>query len=353
MSRINFTQEEYDRLLGHYMAMMEVDAHRMQGCKAHLANMMSTDLKTFWPRDINHMLDNLQQKGLIGHHHIPLIKIKQGEKQSRIALQQDLLLRNQKLPPNHYIVSDEAVSVLAIGDLHVDPSLSNERMKWIGRLAAERQPEHIVQIGDFLNLSSLSGHEKPGTLAYSQKPSFKEDDLPCFIEALKFFQDELPKKYKPRKHVTLGNHCFRMERFQNEHPETNGIFTHMVYSQFEKYGWTYSPYGASYFVSGVEFTHVPFNLMGKPQAITEIAKSAVNDLVYGHTHQKGELRIAKRGHTVTVVNLGCALPYGHIEAYAKHSLNAWSYGVYILTIDGGRIRDTEFLSMRLLEEKYG
>ncbi len=247
------------------------------------------------------------------------------------------------------------MTVLAIGDLHVSPKLSNDRLRWLGKLAAERQPQHIVQIGDWHSLDSLSAHERPGTAGYARKPSFKEDDLPSLIESLELFSAEISeiKKYKPRKHITLGNHEWRMERYENEHPETGGIFTHMFYSQLEKHGWSYSPYGASHFIEGVEFTHAPFNVMGKPQAITELARVAIHDMVCGHTHVKQELRVPKRGHDVTIINLGCALPWGHVEAYAKHSLTGWWYGAAILTINNGRITDTEWLSMKTLEQKYG
>ena len=354
MPRINFTEEEYQRCLSLYVKMAESDAHRMQGCKAHLANLMSTDLKTFWPRDINTILDTLKSRGLIGEHHIPLVKIKQGEKCARTALQMGLLLRNQRLAPNQYVISDAPVSVLAIGDLHVSPKLSNDRLTWLGRLSRDRQPKHIIQIGDWASLDSLSAHEKPGTMGYSRKPSFKDEDLPCFIESLKLFDAGYKTKgYSPIKHVTLGNHEWRLERYENENPETGGIFTHMFYSQFEKYGWGYSPYGASHFIEGVEFTHAPFGIMGKPQSITELARVAVHDTVWGHTHVKQEIRVPKRGHDVTLINLGCALPQGHVEAYAKHSLTGWSYGVYILSISNGRILDSEFISMKTLEKMYG
>lgn len=354
MTRINFTEEEISRCLSLYMKMAESDAHRMQGAKTHLSNLMSTDLKTFWPRDINTILDTLKSRGLIGEHHIPRVKIQHGEKCARIALQKDLLLRNTLLPPNQYAISDASVSVLALGDIHCSPRLSNDRLTWLGRLSKDRQPKHIIQIGDWASLDSLSAHEKPGTAGYAKKPSFKDEDLPNFIESLALFDKACKMKgYKPIKHVTLGNHEWRLERYENENPETGGMFTHMFYSQFEKYGWTYSPYGASHFIEGVEFTHAPFNIMGKPQAITELARVAVHDTVFGHTHVKQEIRVPKRGHDITLINLGCALPQGHIEAYAKHSLTGWSYGVYMLNIYNGRILDSEFISMRTLEKMYG
>ena len=45
--------------------------------------------------------------------------------------------------------------VLAIGDAHDGPRIPKDRFRWFGRLAADTQPDVIVQIGDFLSLDSL------------------------------------------------------------------------------------------------------------------------------------------------------------------------------------------------------
>jgi len=55
---------------------------------------------------------------------------------------------------------------------------------------------------------------------------------------------------------------------------------------------------------------------------------------------------------VSVVNVGCALPHGHVEDYAKHATNGWSWGVTMLGIENGQIVDHQFVSMSTLEDRY-
>ena len=130
-----------------------------------------------------------------------------------------------------------------------------------------------------------------------------------------------------------------------------------LYALFDRYEWTYSPFGEFFFIGDVGFTHVPLNQMGKPyggmHSENSIARDTLHDIVYGHTHKRVDKSFPKIGHDhVTVVNLGCSLPDGHIEEYAKHSVTGWSYGVYDLTIRDGKIKQRTWVPMDVLLETY-
>ena len=56
---------------------------------------------------------------------------------------------------------------------------------------------------------------------------------------------------------------------------------------------------------------------------------------------------------VRIVNVGCALPYGHIEEYAKLNMNGWSWCITELGIWDNHIQETKFVSMDRLEREYG
>lgn len=247
--------------------------------------------------------------------------------------------------------SKDGTRVLAIGDLHVSRETGTERLTWLGRMADEYRPAHIVQIGDFGTFDSVSGHEAPGTIGYAKRPSFINDDLPMVCEALDRFDRELG--YAPRKHITMGNHEARLSRYENDHPESEGMFMHRVEMAFKERGWTVSPYGAKHFIEKVCFTHIPFNAIGKPISDAQIKQTQDYDLVFGHTHKKHELRYPKANSVVTVVNLGCALPEGHVEEYARHSLGGWWYGAALITIYNGCIDSVQWFSMREIEKLYG
>ena len=246
--------------------------------------------------------------------------------------------------------------VLAIGDAHDGVEVPDKsRFYAMGQYALSNQITHIVQIGDFASMDSMSTHDKNDTIKGQNKPSYKED-LDSFSEALQYFDNGL-EDWQGHKHVTLGNHEDRIGRFVNSNPEMAELLYEKLYALFDRYEWTYSPFGEFFFIGDVGFTHVPLNQMGKPyggmHSENSIARDTLHDIVYGHTHKRVDKSFPKIGHDhVTVVNLGCSLPDGHIEEYAKHSVTGWSYGVYDLTIRDGKIKQRTWVPMDVLLETY-
>ena len=246
--------------------------------------------------------------------------------------------------------------LLAIGDAHDGPELPDKsRFYAMGQYAQRNDISHVVQIGDFMSVDSMSTHDKNDTIKGQNKPTYKED-LDSFSEALRYFDNGLDG-WQCEKHVTLGNHEDRIGRFVNNNPEVAELLFEKLYALFDEYQWTYSPFGEFHFVGDVGFTHVPLNQMGKPyggmHSENAIARDSLHDVVYGHTHKRVDKSFPKMGHDhITVINLGCSLPDGHIEDYARHSVTGWSYGVYDLTIRDGKIKERKWVPMDVLMEKY-
>lgn len=246
--------------------------------------------------------------------------------------------------------------VLAIGDAHDGPRIPKDRFRWFGRLAADTQPDVIVQIGDFLSLDSLCRYEGNDTLKGKAKPSLK-DDLDSFKEALEAFDDGLGG-FRPERHVTLGNHEDRIWSFTNRTPEVAELLTENLHTILTDRGWTYSPFGQLHFIGGVGFVHSPLNRLGKPYGgktcEQQIANDALHDVVFGHTHIERRHKAVKIGPNkhVTILNLGCALPDGHREAYLGHASDGWGYGVWDLTLERGQIQAAQWTPMPVLEERY-
>lgn len=244
--------------------------------------------------------------------------------------------------------------VTVIGDLHVHPEIPNERCRWLSRHIEQQRPDSVIQIGDLCTFDSLCRYIDNATFeAWREKPTFKED-----IAAVDDALDKLALDGIPH-HVTLGNHDDRMLSYMNRHPEVYGILTDMYFRTLEKHGWTYSEYGEIVFINGVGFTHVPFNEVGKPYmgktAEMRIANDAKHDIVMGHTHKYKIVTSPKIGEneSVTIINAGCALPSGHVERYAKHTVSGWSYGVLDVWLERGRVSDHSFTTMATLKRRYG
>jgi hypothetical protein len=78
------------------------------------------------------------------------------------------------------------------------------------------------------------------------------------------------------------------------------------------------------------------------------------DILCGHTHRGNVTVLPHLGSDkITVIDLGCALPQGHIEPYAKHNLTGWTWGISELTIQHGSIQGYNFIPMSELERRYG
>ena len=86
-----------------------------------------------------------------------------------------------------------------------------------------------------------------------------------------------------------------------------------------------------------------------------IGQSSLFDVVFGHTHKFNDVRCPKIGKAnyIRVVNVGCSLPFNHIESYAKHSLTGWTYQICELKIWDNHIQEVNNISMQSLERNYG
>jgi len=265
----------------------------------------------------------------------------------------------KSVKPHFTIRQDNAgrsskIRVVCIGDGHDDPRLPDKsRFRWIGQYIRETKPDIVVQIGDFLTLDSLNGHIGNETYEGKSKPSFMAD-MVSFNDALDAMQID-----GIERHCTLGNHERRLYLFENRAPEAYGMMQCELQKIFERHGWTFSPYGMPHQIGGVSFVHCALNTLGKAyggkNSEGTIANDAIGDWVIGHSHRERMHRAAKLGgnNYVKIINVGCALPDGHIEEYARHTLTGWSYGISDMTIQHGHVQDYHFVSMNHLGECYG
>lgn len=264
-------------------------------------------------------------------------------------------------PPNADLAAPtgDAVRVLVIPDRHNDPRHEHRLActTWIARLGSERRPSVVVDLGDASTFDSVSRHDRNDTLRGRMKPPIKAD-LDNHVQALQAFERGRASDWKPRKIKTRGNHEQRLWLWENEHPESEGSHTHRYAEALLQFGWRERDFGEFAYVSGVAFTHAPFNGMGKPMS-GKTATHRAGDLltaplVHGHTHSLNLYSAAKHGpiERVSVLQAGCALPWGEVEHYAAHNPTGWWWGCLLMTVQGGQILDFEAISMLSLRERY-
>lgn len=292
------------------------------------------------------MKENLSINKSAARYSVPRVTLQEYVKRARESLAETY--ERPKQP------SGDLKRVMLVGDMHDSPYLPKDRFSWIGQYARDEAPDQIVQVGDMASLDSLCSHVDNSTWEGKGKPTFQMD-MASLDEALERLGEHTAKI---PKHVTLGNHEHRIWLFENVSPETFGMMSDELTNILKRHGWTWSRFGEYWNYSGVRFTHVPLSKMGKPMGGKTVANSAardsVFDLCFGHTHNANVRTEAKLvdNSKVRVIEAGCALPYGYVERYAKHSLTGWDYGVWILAIRDGRIEGFKWMSMAELERRY-
>lgn len=260
--------------------------------------------------------------------------------------------------PEAFDLSGDGKTCLIIPDLHQDPRFPHrlDVLRWAARLGVDRKIDTVYQLGDWSTWDSVSFHDKNDTQKARLKPPIR-DDMDNLLEGIQAFQSE-QGSWKPKKKITKGNHEYRLEKFENANPETHRAFTTERDQIFASFGWKMSEYGVVTYCEGVGITHHPVNGMGRAFGGKTGAQRAGNEsscsLIYGHTHHWKFVPAPKLGPTggVDIMEAGCAMLWGEVEHYALHSLNDWWWGLTIVHLEGGRIRDFERLSMLTLRDKY-
>lgn len=249
------------------------------------------------------------------------------------------------------------IRVVAIGDPHDKPGRCKERFKWLGRFAADMNPDVVVSIGDWASLDSLSTHEMPGSQGDADRPPFHEE-LESLDESLSVFHLGLPVGSVP-VFTTHGNHEHRAVRAAQRQPKQCGDLPVRLDQVFARYRVTTKPFGEFLDIGGVDFVHCPLNVMGREMGGMHVERTIGNgslrSLVFGHTHRSNVVNVSKVGQhrKITILNLGTAMPYGEVEKYTGLAMSGWSYGAFLLRIQGGQILSAKHYDMLELQDTYG
>jgi hypothetical protein len=258
--------------------------------------------------------------------------------------------------PNEF---GKAVRVLVWGDAHDAPTIPDKsRFRHLGMLASELQPDFIVDVGDSLDLDSLSMHALPGSMEDRARPGFLTE-IASLTDAYGEFNEAAPSADEiPRYHLD-GNHCYRANRFENANPAAEGVYTIPLQQVFARYGFTNSQYREWLFLEGVGFTHAPTTGMGREvggvNANQTVSRETTFSVVWGHTHKREVINRPKFGigNQITVFNTGSMMPQGYIKQYAGLAMTGWTYGPSELTLRDGQIESVRSWSVLELAERYG
>lgn len=261
--------------------------------------------------------------------------------------------------------------ILCIGDSHDEPGRDQKRFEWLGRLIADRQPTHIVQMGDFLSLDSLSDYDKNKKLIVEGRRFKKEldsgleayDKIMAPLRALwKKQQKNKKSKYKPEMVWIVGNHEQRAQRYVQTNSEMAGFISYPDLLGVEKDGWKVVNYKDYHYIDGIGFTHIPMREDNQPLGGKFVTRRVLeghdHPVVFGHTHRllvdsmpiKTQEGITDR----RVVNVGCYFDYTPDYARGSKGIGDWWSGLVFLDTDISHSNfDVETISYEQMEYFYG
>jgi hypothetical protein len=252
----------------------------------------------------------------------------------------------------------KAVRVFVFGCAHDSPLIPDKSRFWnAGKLAAELNPDYIVDLGDSLDLDSFSTHAAPGSVDDRAKPGFLTE-VDSLDEAYAAFHGFAPDPdLTPRFHLN-GNHENRANRFEAMNPTSEDVYTLPIRQTFARYGWSTHEYREWLFLEGVGFIHAPINGMGKEvggiNANQTVARESTFSVVWSHTHKNEMIQRPKFGvgNAIQTYNTGSFMPQGYLKSYAGLSMTGWTYGCSELTLRDGQIEAARYWSELELQERY-
>lgn len=214
----------------------------------------------------------------------------------------------------------ETKRVLVLPDLHV-PDQDKMTLRAVERYMGDEHWDEVIQLGDFMDFSFISSHNK-GKLLYNEKRRLQDD----YDEGNRVL-DRWQSLAKGAKFTILeGNHDFRAQSYIVEHPEAQGLLEVEKNLRLKERGikWVKShSKGDIHRIGKANFIHGFYvnEFHAKKHALTYGA-----NIFYGHLHDFQQHSITTNGDNETRVaqSLGCLLNYRPL--YLKGFANKWQQG---------------------------
>lgn len=251
-------------------------------------------------------------------------------------------------------------TLLVIPDCHSHPDFSNERADWAGRFLLDLKPDICVNIGDAVDMASLSSYDKG-------KRSFQGKSYAKDVKAHLDFQDRLwhplrkAKRKLPYSYFFVGNHEHRIEKALDLSPELEGTLTledlELDYYYDEVIDYDGSLPGIRE-IEGITFAHyLTSGVKGLPisgvHPAHAILTKGFKSSVVGHLHTTDYcVQTSNVGKRIQAIVCGVYQDYE--AAWAGHQVNQlWWPGLIVLhNVQGDGTFDPQWVSLDWLKRNY-
>lgn len=254
---------------------------------------------------------------------------------------------------------------LIIPDSHASPSHNNNRFDLLSKLILDKRPDVVVNIGDMADMSSLCSYD-------FGKKQFEgrryKNDIEAMRDALQRVHQPIQEynkgqrankkaQYKPEWHFCIGNHEQRISRVSESQPNLDGVVS-LEDLGLKEYGYKVHPFLTPVNIDGVTYSHYfTSGVMGRPVGGEHPAHALITkkltSCVMGHTHTRDFCeRTDANGKRIQSLVVGCYLDTDQHEDYAGEANKLWWRGVVLLHDVNDGMFEPEWISMKMLKERY-
>lgn len=262
-------------------------------------------------------------------------------------------LENYLLKQQQRNASKKAQTHLIIGDSHAKVGVSNERYRWLARFVAEVQPDVVIDMGDWADMTSLCSYDAGKRIAEGRRI---KDDLEVAKDARSIYREELEQCVSklPLHYAIEGNHEYRITKAVESDPKYYGLYDT---SHLHPDGlWEIVPFGAPLVLNGLHYRHHFETAGGKlisgiHQAYNTLRHKQCSS-VAGHSHilQYSE-SVRSDGERLLALVAGCY--FEHWEEYAGEDNHRWWRGLVVLRDVKNGYGDIEVVKMNRIRQRYG
>ena len=208
----------------------------------------------------------------------------------------------------------------------------------IGNYIVKKQPDVIINLGDFADMPSLSsydvGKKSFEGRRYAHDVAAARDAMTALLAPIKTFNERAKKnkekQYKPRMVLTLGNHEHRINRAVDNDSKLDGVLS-IDDLRYKEAGWEVYDFLDVVIVDGIAYSHYfTTGIAGRP------ASSASAQLTKKHQsciagHQQGlQIATGNRADGSLLTSIIAGSCYEHNEDYLGPQGNKHWRGMLVL-----------------------
>ncbi len=246
---------------------------------------------------------------------------------------------------------------LVIPDSHAHPDFHNRRFSWLGQFIADTRPDHVIMIGDWVDMPSLCSYDV-GTKGFEGRRYTADIASGIQAQELMFAPIRARKKTMPKFWMLEGNHEHRITRAVNSDAKLEGVLS-IDDLQFKEHGWEMVPYDGGtpgvLHLDGIAYAHYHISgVMGRP--ISGVRPAYALGTKYGQSATQGHIHTMDYYHRANAMSevqccvVGCFLDYR--AEYAGVANDMWWPGLVLKTDVAGGTYDPHFLRLSSLKRMY-